>query len=85
MKRSRLLVITLLASSLMLSACDLSFIDDNTSQVTASLSKIAVSKTPDKVVYEINEQKMNELRFLQFDTPNLEWLRFVVQNRIRHQ
>ncbi|MBP3195048.1 MAG: DUF3990 domain-containing protein [Cardiobacteriaceae bacterium] len=32
-------------------------------------------------VYEVDEQKMNELRFLQFDTPNLEWLHFVVQNR----
>lgn len=32
-------------------------------------------------VYEIDEQKMNALRFLQFDMPNLEWLRFVVQNR----
>lgn len=34
-------------------------------------------------VYEVDEHKIKELRFLQFDTPNLEWLRFVVQNRTR--
>ena len=63
MKRSKLFIVALLASSLVLSACDLnfSFADETNnnqqqpSEQTVSLTKIAVSKQPTKLIYEINE------------------------------
>ena len=63
MKRSKLFIVALLASSLVLSACDLNFsFSDETnnnqqqpSEQTVSLTKIAVSKQPTKLIYEINE------------------------------
>ena len=58
MKKGKLFIVALLASSLMLSACDLSFLDENgenQQQQAVSLTKIAVSKQPNKLVYEINE------------------------------
>ena len=66
MKKGKLFIIALLASSLALSACDLDFSfngDTNGNQQqpsdgqqTVSLTKIAVSKQPTKLVYEINEE-----------------------------
>ena len=35
-------------------------------------------------VYEIDESEMSKLRILEFDSPNVDWLRFVVQNRKGH-
>ena len=35
-------------------------------------------------VYEIDESEMSKLRILKFDSPNVDWLRFVVQNRKGH-
>ena len=35
-------------------------------------------------VYEIDESEMSKLRILKFDSPNVDWLRFMVQNRKGH-
>ena len=35
-------------------------------------------------VYEIDEEAMGKLRILKFDSPNADWLRFVVENRKGH-
>lgn len=35
-------------------------------------------------VYEIDEEAMGELRILKFDSPDVDWLRFVVENRKGH-
>ena len=35
-------------------------------------------------IYEIDEEAMGKLRILKFDSPNADWLRFVVENRKGH-
>ena len=32
-------------------------------------------------VYEVNEDELKNIRLLSFDSPNVEWLNFVVKNR----
>lgn len=37
--------------------------------------------SPSVSVFEVDEQKLNQLNILRFDSPNTEWLRYVSSNR----